>query len=174
MSVSLKCASCGVDQTLKLSVSPLYSVNIVGIATWSFSGEMTYGVQNKKISSSSTENPVNYFVGAKIYPLAFLDGRSGAYFDKWEWARLLSIEGGLSLEHPTERIFVGVSLNTPVGLSVGIGYQPFKKEQLKAGYAVGQDFDDTSAPVDKIWRNRFALSLMADSSVVKTLIGLFK
>lgn len=178
VSVTVTCEACRVNQTHKLMVTPFYSINLVVIASYSLSGERTYSVSNLMIQQQDLAHPINYFIGATIYPLGWAKiGGSyvpGAYFDRWNWSRLMGIQAGVSLQHPTEQLYLGLSMNTPIGVSFGLAYGPFRKEQLKDGYSTGSSYDGIEAPVDKVWSNRLVLSVSIDRSIAKSIIGIFK
>jgi hypothetical protein len=178
VSVTVTCEVCRVSQTHKLTVTPFYSINLVAIAGYSLSNERTYSVSNQMIQQQDLAHPIDYFIGATMYPLGWakIAGSNvpGAYFDRWNWSRLMGIQAGVSLQHPTTRLYLGLSVNTPIGISFGLGYGPFRKQQLKDGYSTGSSYDGSDAPVDKVWSNRVLASISIDSSLVKPIIDIFK
>ncbi|HYO52107.1 hypothetical protein [Archangium sp.] len=118
---SLKCDEAKVDASLKLSVEPLYQVNISAIALAGKSRQ-SFGVSEGKLTEAIDSMPVDYFVGATVYPAAWrkLNGQwtYGRYFvsDLRRFQDRIGVTAGISLSSPKDQLFLGQGLRPRISV----------------------------------------------------------
>lgn len=181
ITIKVSCKECSVEESHEITTQKRYQVNLSVLAGIAFRGTTTYSVEDKKIAKNVDKHPVDYLLGVSIYPLAWhrtaAGWKNGRYFDggPHSLADWVSIVLGVSISHPKDEAYLGLSIHFPIGIGVGWGWMPLKREVLPAGVSVGDMTEKTEAPVDKEWQlHRFAVSLFVDASVAKKIIGIFK
>ncbi len=177
--VDLKVAA--LTQTTKLKIAPLYNVNLA-IAAVGGPGVTEYSVANGAIQEQKPSVAIDYYLGLEVFPLAWHrnglgDLTMGRYFEsayeRW-WERIPLI-AGISLSHPTEKVFVGTGFHVLDGIGLVAGWQPRQVQKLKAGFAPGQAVQGTSAPVEQEWDlTGWGVGIVVDAAVAKTVTSAFK
>ncbi|WP_152622692.1 hypothetical protein [Archangium violaceum] len=182
---SLECKEAKVDASLKFSVEPLYQVNVSAVALAGKSRQ-SFGISEGVITEATDSTPVDYFVGATVYPAAWRrindQWTYGRYFvsDLRRFQDRIGVTAGFSLSSPRDQLFLGASVEVVTGLAVTVAWVPRRIERLTADsdgrqYQVGDAFEGTSAPTQKHWDfNSFGVGLAADATIMKSIIQLFK
>jgi hypothetical protein len=177
----IKLPQAGLSKTTKVTIERIYSVSLAVLALGG-PGIAEYTIANGTIQEQKPQVNLDYYLGLGVSPFAWnkngLDQTvPGRYYDSLydgSWDRVLLLVG-VSISHPTEKLFVGAGVEVIDGLAFVGGWQPRQRQRLSSGYAVGQAVEGTDVPADKKWdTSGWAVGLSVDASVAKSIAAAFK
>ncbi len=180
VSIKVDLKEAGVEHATTLAVTRLFALNL-GFVAVGGPGTATYAVKAQAISADRPVFQPNFYFGVQWYPFSWnRNGNkklaSGRYFSaRYEaWYDRLAIVAGISLDHPTESLFLGLSCELLRGVSLVAGWQPRLVQRLTAGHSVGERIDG-EVPIDHVWQfANWGVGLEIDASIAKSVLSTFQ
>jgi hypothetical protein len=169
----------GIEEQTKITIAPLYSVNL-GVTALVGSGFSRYAVVDGKISESKNQANLDYYFGVHLYPFSWQRNgnnsiRPGRYFSDTytTFGDRLSLLLGINLAHPTQGGYVGAAIELYGGISITGGWQPRKIDILKTGSMAGDAVVVGDAvPTDAHWKlSSRGVGLSIDVTLLKPVLG---
>lgn len=180
-SLKLNVALLGTELTrsTEITIDHKYLVNIVGLLVIGQSKDR-FSIDNGKIAKSEEDTPMDFLLGLEVYPAGWFDDECnfsdeprscGRYFGPNRRFRdRFSVIAGIPLKDLGESAFLGLGFELFSGVKVSAGWLPRQEQSLKTGYAIGDAFMGTDAPVNKEWElSSWGFAVGFDSSLLKLL-----